>query len=133
MKFLADEALREFWEFATTVHRSRSLAAATCRKVRGSWITDSLAVQRVHGWGPRSVRLLCVHVASEERRERFRLFFRRDRRNLEGQLATIDSTNTNNITILQLLLLIIIMTILNTIIMMIMMIILILLLIINIT
>merc|ERR1719291_428020 len=82
------EVLQSFWEFATTVRRTRSLAASESARLRGAWLTESLAVQRVHGWGQRSVRLLCVRAESAERRTRLCQFFQKDRRNLEGRLVT---------------------------------------------
>ena len=53
----------------------------------GSW-SALISVAHVHGWGLRSVRLVCSSASSEEQAERYRLFFQRDRRNLEGRLVS---------------------------------------------
>merc|ERR1712196_262027 len=82
---LAEEPLESFWKFVTTVRRTKSLSDRESARLRGTWLAPRLAIQRIHGWGLRSVRLLCVCANSEEQRERFQLFFERDRRNLEGR------------------------------------------------
>lgn len=86
VRMLEDETLKNFWEFATTVRRTKSLADTQSAKLRGTWLSPELAVQRIHGWGLRSVRLLCVSASSEEQCQRLTFFFQRDRRNLEGRL-----------------------------------------------
>lgn len=83
---LSNEVLQSFWEFATEVRRTRSVATRESEKLRGTWLTKDLVVQRIHGWGARSVRLLCVRAANPERAARLRIFFEKDRRNLEGRL-----------------------------------------------
>lgn len=87
VSMLENELLKSFWEFATTVRRTHSLADRESRRIRGAWLTPTLAVQRVHGWGLRSVRLLCVSAPTEAQQERLRFFFEKDKRNLEGRLV----------------------------------------------
>merc|ERR1711871_1864210 len=86
---LAEEPLKSFWKFVTTVRRTKSLSDRESARLRGTWLAPRLAIQRIHGWGLRSVRLLCICANSEEQRERFQLFFERDRRNLEGRLVNV--------------------------------------------
>lgn len=70
------EPLRQFWEFATNVRKTKSMASDASLLVRGRWFTRLYVVQRVHGWGQRSVRLLCVGpLESEERRKKMETFF----------------------------------------------------------
>jgi len=85
-QMLSNEVLRSFWEFATEVRRTRSVANRESVRLRGTWLTPDLVVQRVHGWGAHSVRLLCVRAANPERAARLRIFFEKDRRNLDGRL-----------------------------------------------
>eukprot|EP00927_Polykrikos_kofoidii_P034335 TRINITY_DN29147_c0_g1_i1.p1 TRINITY_DN29147_c0_g1~~TRINITY_DN29147_c0_g1_i1.p1 ORF type:complete len:575 (+),score=95.15 TRINITY_DN29147_c0_g1_i1:203-1927(+) len=81
------EIMTAFWKFATTVRRTRSLAARESQRIRGEWLTPDLAIQCVHGWGPRAVRLLCIVAEDDDSRERYRFFFERDARNLDGRLS----------------------------------------------
>lgn len=85
---LENDALRTFWDFATTVRRTRSTAARESSKIRGVWLTSDLVVQRVHGWSLQAVRLICIRAKDEEHAKRLEVFFTKDRRNVEGRLAT---------------------------------------------
>ena len=40
----------DFWEFATSIPRCASVASRESTRLRGSWITPELVVQRVHGY-----------------------------------------------------------------------------------
>jgi serine/threonine protein kinase len=85
---LESDTLRRFWEFATTIRRTRSTAARESSKIRGVWLTSDLVVQRVHGWSLQAVRLICIRATDEEHAKRLEVFFTKDRRNVEGRLAT---------------------------------------------
>lgn len=89
LQMLENEPFKRFWEFATAERRSRSTAQAEAKNIRGCWLGEDLVVERVHGWGTRSVRLLCVHATSEERRQRLRLFFRKDRHDAESRMRRV--------------------------------------------
>uniref|UniRef100_A0A7S1EYX3 Protein kinase domain-containing protein n=1 Tax=Noctiluca scintillans TaxID=2966 RepID=A0A7S1EYX3_NOCSC len=75
---MTEVAMRNFWTFATTVRRTRSLAQREGSKIRGVWLTEDLVVQRVHGWGRHSVRFLCVRARDNPHREMLRAFFHHD-------------------------------------------------------
>lgn len=45
----------DFWAFASSIPRCASVAARESQRLRGTWITRQLAVQKVHGyshWAP---------------------------------------------------------------------------------
>lgn len=100
VKMLEDRQLSDFWEFATKVRKTRSLAARASMAVRGAWLSPDLAVQRVHSWGGRTVRLLCVVAKTKERRSRLQMFFQRDKRNIEGHLTGAQDALDNETRIL---------------------------------
>ncbi|OLQ15147.1 hypothetical protein AK812_SmicGene600 [Symbiodinium microadriaticum] len=61
------------------------------RRLRGAWLTDDLAVQRIHGFGLLAVRIICVRAADDAHKQKLVDFFRRDERNLRARfLATGD-------------------------------------------
>eukprot|EP00913_Durusdinium_trenchii_P035656 g33366.t1 len=80
----------DFWAFATTVPRSASLAAKESTRLRGAWITDQLAVQKVHGYSLSAVRIVCVVASSDEERQRLESFFARDQRNMRARFRVIE-------------------------------------------
>lgn len=86
----SDPKLRDFWAFATTVPRSASLAAKESTRLRGAWITDQLAVQKVHGYSLSAVRIVCVVASSDEERQRLESFFARDQRNMRARFRVIE-------------------------------------------
>jgi len=80
------EPLKSFWEFASKSRRTRSTAARESQRIRGAWLTPDLVVQRVHGWGVQSVRLLCIRATEEGDHERLKDFFENDHRNVESKV-----------------------------------------------
>mmetsp|Transcript_9936 Transcript_9936/g.21854 ORF Transcript_9936/g.21854 Transcript_9936/m.21854 type:complete len:528 (+) Transcript_9936:155-1738(+) len=84
-----DDRLRHFWEFANETRRTASLGATASNFLRGLWLTSELAVQRIDGWGPQVVRILCVTAGSPTRKERLQRFFRADRQNMEAHLGMV--------------------------------------------
>jgi len=90
-QFVREVKTAEFWEFATKVPRSRTVAERESRRLRGAWLTDDLAVQRIHGFGLLAVRIICVRASDDAHKQKLVDFFRRDERNLRARfLATGD-------------------------------------------
>lgn len=79
------ECFADFWAFASSIPRCASVAARESQRLRGTWITRQLAVQKVHGYSLSSVRLLCVVASSDDERQRLANFFARDQRNLRSR------------------------------------------------
>eukprot|EP00435_Cladocopium_sp_Y103_P026751 s148_g6.t1 len=79
------ECFADFWTFATSIPRCASVASRESQRLRGTWITRRLAVQKVHGYSLSSVRLLCVVAGSDDERQRLGDFFARDQRNLRAR------------------------------------------------
>mmetsp|Transcript_24591 Transcript_24591/g.68483 ORF Transcript_24591/g.68483 Transcript_24591/m.68483 type:complete len:567 (-) Transcript_24591:77-1777(-) len=90
LRFCTTATLQAFWSFATEVRRTHSLSSRRSQDIRGSWIAPHLVVQRIHGWGQRAVRLLCVRLNDEQRRESLKLFFEKDRLKRDGRVTDCD-------------------------------------------
>eukprot|EP00929_Paragymnodinium_shiwhaense_P123580 TRINITY_DN9760_c1_g2_i1.p1 TRINITY_DN9760_c1_g2~~TRINITY_DN9760_c1_g2_i1.p1 ORF type:complete len:605 (-),score=136.94 TRINITY_DN9760_c1_g2_i1:59-1873(-) len=86
---LTSEAMAQLWHFATDERRTKSLANRVSDLVRGEWLTEDLVVQGIQGWGARAMRLLCVVAETPDSRNRLRLFFEKDRRNVAGRLKRV--------------------------------------------
>eukprot|EP00434_Breviolum_minutum_P041006 symbB.v1.2.036462.t1/scaffold5153.1/size30333/1 len=87
--FLRDAKVADFWEFATSIPRCASVASRESTRLRGSWITPELVVQRVHGYSLSAVRILCVVAHDDDERQRLKDFFTRDQRNLRARFQRL--------------------------------------------
>ncbi|CAJ1368674.1 unnamed protein product, partial [Effrenium voratum] len=72
----------DFWDFASSVPRSRSLGLRESQRLRGAWLAEHLAVQKVHGYSLYAVRIVCVVAEDAQHRQRLQDFFTRDERNM---------------------------------------------------
>jgi len=96
-QLFASVELRQFWEYVTTMRRSRTWADREALKIRGEWLTEDLVVQRVHSWGFHTVRLVCARARDAAHKERLRSFFVRDK--LSRQMNPVASDPINQETL----------------------------------